>query len=430
MHIKLIYPDSSKTHGNHSQAIRQFFRAPPLNLLILAALTPRDIKVEIIDERYTPINFNESVDLVGITAITSTALRAYQIGDEFKKKGVKVVLGGIHPSFLPDEAIQHASSVVIGEAELIWRQLLEDCANNKLKRFYRSEEYPSLEAIPFPRWELLPNRNRYVYFVQAMRGCPNNCDFCSVTDFSGRKIRTRPVSNVIEEIKTLSKGFVIFIDDNLFAKPSYAKELFQALIPLKIKWGGEVSLNFINGDPELVKLAAKSGCRALFIGMESVSQMALDGVNKSFNKVSEFAETVRLLHQYRISVIASFMFGFDEDEPTVFKQTLNVLNKLKVDAAIFSILTPLPGTKLYSKLKSAGRIFEQDWSKFDALHSTFKPLKMTSSELERGLKWLYQKFYSIPNILRRTAHFWRIPLFMIPVNLAYFIAAKRNLIVR
>lgn len=429
MQIKFIYPDSSKTHNAQSKPIRQFFRAPPLNLLILAGLTPRDIEVKIIDERYTAINYDAPVNLVAITAMTSTAPRAYQIADEFKKRGVKVVLGGVHPSFLPEEAIQHANSVVIGEAELVWRQLLEDYRAGKLKEFYRSKDYPCLDNLPFPRWDLLPNRKRYVHFIQAMRGCPNNCDFCSVPEFSGRKIRTRPILEVIEEIKTFSKGFVIFIDDNIFAKVAYAKELFRALIPLKIKWGAEASLNFINRDPEILKLASKSGCRALFIGIESISQKALDGVNKSFNKVKDFAETVRKLHQHRISVISSLIFGFDEDDIGVFKRTLKVLNELKVDASIFSILTPLPGTKLYSKLKSAGRIFEHDWSKFDALHATFKPLKMLPSELEKGVEWLYRKFYSLPNTLRRIARQGIRCPFIIPANIGYFIGVKRKLII-
>lgn len=429
MRIKLIYPDSSKTHTNHKKAIRKFFRAPPLNLLILAGLTPNDIEVEIIDERYKSINFDNPVDLVAITAITSTAPRAYQVGDEFKKRGVKVVLGGVHPSFLPDEAVQHANSVVIGEAELVWHQLLEDCRTGELKQFYRSKNYPCLDKLPFPRWDLLPNRNRYIHFIQTMRGCPNDCYFCSVTEFSGKKIRIRPVSQVIEEIKSLPKGFIIFVDDNIFAKLSYAKELFQALIPLKIKWGAEASLNFINKDSGILTLASKSGCRALFIGMESISQKALDSVNKGFNKVKEFGNTVRELHKHGIAVVSSLILGFDEDDPGIFKRTLKVLNEIKVDASIFSILTPLPGTKLYSKLKSAGRIFEHDWSKFDALHATFKPLKMMPYELEKGVEWLYRKFYSVPNTLRRIIRGWQRNPFIIPVNLGYFVGAMRKLLI-
>jgi len=397
-------------------------------LLILAGLTPPNIDIEIIDERYQSINFDEPVDLVGITALTSLAPRAYQIADELMKRKVKVVIGGVHPSFLPDEAIQHADAVVIGEAEIVWRQLLEDYASGSLKRFYHSEP-PSLDKVPFPRWELIPNRNRYVNLIQCMRGCPNNCDFCSVPKFSGRKIRTRPIQQVIEEIKNLPKGFIAFIDDNIFGRPSYAKELFHALIPLKIKWAGEASLNFIKGFPELLKLAAKSGCRVFLIGMESISQKALDGVNKGFNRVKEFGKVVRMLHNLGISVVPSFIFGFDEDDPGVFERTLKFLNEIKVDAASFSILTPLPGTPLYYRLKSAGRIFEQDWSKFDGAHATFKPLKMSPSELEKGVDWIYRKFYSVPNTLKRIVRRWRKNPFIIPINLSFFISEKRGLII-
>ncbi|MDI6839778.1 MAG: radical SAM protein [bacterium] len=425
MKLTLIYPDQSH---RKRKAIRNFFRAAPLNLLILAGLTSRDTKVQIIDERYEPINFDEPVDLVGITAITSIAPRAYQIGDEFKKRGVPVVLGGMHPSFLPNEAIKHATSVVIGEAELLWPELLNDFRAGKLKKFYRSCNYSDLQKIPFPRWDILPHSNRYVYLVQTTRGCPNNCAFCSVTPFSGKRIRTRPVHHIIDEIKASLRRFVVFIDDNIFAKPKYAKELFQSLIPLRIKWGGEASLNFMK-NTEVLKLAAKSGCRILFIGVESVSQKALDGVNKGFNKIKEFKSIVQELHKLGIAVFTSLMFGFDEDDKGVFKRTVKFLNETKVDGSIFSILTPLPGTKFYESLKRAGRIFKHDWSKFDALHATYLPQKMSPHELEHGLNWTYRKFYSAFNTFRRIIRGWHRGLSIVPVvNIGYFIGTRRGLI--
>ncbi|MCK4353512.1 B12-binding domain-containing radical SAM protein [candidate division WOR-3 bacterium] len=427
MKINLIYPNKAYRKGRQ-KAIRSFFRTPPLNLLFLAGLTPRDIKVHIIDERYEPINFDEPVDLVAITAITSIAPRAYQIGDEFKKRGIPVILGGIHPSFLPDEALKHATTVVIGEAELIWEEVIKDFQSGKLKNFYRCSEYSDLKGLPMPRWDILPNRKKYIPFIQTTRGCPNNCEFCSVTTFSGRKIRTRPVDEVIKEIKALSRGFVVFVDDNIFAKPKYAKELFHKLTPLRIKWGSEASLNFIKNF-ELLKLAAQSGCRALFIGIESVSQKALDSMSKGFNKVKEFKSIIKKLHEYKIAVNASLIFGFDEDDKGVFEQTVKFLDDSRVDSANFSILTPLPGTRLYSKLKNADRIFEKDWSKYDTLHVTYFPKNMSIDELKKGLGWTYRKFYSFSNTFKRMFRsIGRCP-FMIPANLGFFIAARRKLII-
>lgn len=423
MKILLVYPNRFEEKDK-----RKFLRLPPLNLLTLAGLTPKDVEIEILDDRYYDIDFDQKVDAVGITGITCNAPRAYQIADEFRKRGVPVILGGSHFTFMTEEALKHADSLVVGEAEGVWEKVITDLRKRNLQRKYQAPCFSDLSKVPLPRWDLLPERNRYLTFLQTSRGCPNDCDFCSVTKFSGRKVRCRPVAKVIKEIKEvqkrLRKRLVIFVDDNIFANSHYAKTLFKALIPLKIYWGSETSLNFL-WNTELVKLAAQSGCKALFLGIESVCQSALDKMGKGFNKVKEYKEVVRKLHHYGIAVIASMMLGSDEEDKTIFQTTHKILRKIDVDAAIFAITTPLPGTRLYQQLEREERIFEKDWSKFDALHPTFCPKKMTIKELEEGHVWVWKKFYSFWPVLRRSLkNLFRCP-FMILVNLGYMIAVRK-----
>ncbi|HID92619.1 MAG TPA: B12-binding domain-containing radical SAM protein [bacterium (Candidatus Stahlbacteria)] len=427
MRIKFIYPDR---YADLKKFQLSLLRIPPLNLLTLAGLTPNDTKIEIVDERYHRIKFDDAVDLVAITALTCNAPRAYEIADEYRRQGKRVILGGIHPTFMYEEASLHADSVVLGEAEGIWEEVIDDFRKGTLKPVYAAP-CPDLSKTPLPRWDLLPERNRYVTFVQTSRGCPNDCAFCSVTTFSGRKVRVRPIESVIKEIKSLGssalKKFIIFVDDNILGNVKYAKKLFKSLIPLKIRWGSETSINLLK-DMELLKLAVKSGCRALFIGFETLSEKALKQINKSFNRVKEYKEVIKTLHRYGIAVIASLIFGFDDDDKGVFKRTVDFLEEAKVDAAIFSILTPLPGTRLYKEFKAKRRIFERNWSKFDALHATFYPKKMTPKELEAGLDWSYREFYRPRRVLSRIFRIAKTCPFMIPVNFGYMVGVRRGLV--
>jgi len=386
--------------------------------------------MEIVDERFRKVRFNDGVDLVAITALTCNAPRAYEIADEYRRQGKCVILGGIHPTFMSEEASLHADSVVLGEAEGIWEKVIDDFRKGTLKPVY-SNSCPDLSKTPLPRWDLLPERNRYVNFVQTSRGCPNDCAFCSVTTFSGRKVRVRPIESVIKEIKSFGSSairkFIIFVDDNIFGNLKYAKELLKNLIPLKIKWGSETSINLLK-DMELLKLAVKSGCRALFIGFETLSEKALKQINKSFNRVKEYKKIIKTLHHYGVAVHASLIYGFDDDDSDVFKRTVDFLEEAKVDSAIFSILTPLPGTRLYKEFKQNNRIFERDWTKFDALHSTFYPKKMTPKELEAGLDWSYREYYRPRRVLSRIFRIAKTCPFMIPVNLGYMLGVRRGLV--
>lgn len=392
MKLKLIVPVAVK-----QRSWARFFALPPLNLLYVAALTPKDVEVTLIDEHVDRIDFEEKVDLVGITSLTATAPRAYEIGDEFKKRGVKVVLGGIHPSVLPEEAIQHADSVVIGEAENLWPEVIGDFKKKRLKKFYQSLEKPSLENLPLPRRDLLQGK-RYLTknFIQTTRGCPFDCDFCSVTKFFGKRHRFRPVGDVIKEIESLEGNFTVFADDNVIAHKKYAKELFKALIPCKKRWFSQADLT-MSQDDELLKLAAQSGCEGVYIGFESLTDIGL----KKFKRYINFKEAINKLKSYGIRVEGSFIFGFDSDDKKAFEKTLKFTQELRLDVATFHLLTPLPGTKLYEKLEKENRIVERDWLKYDLSTVVFKPQQMTREELQEGVRWTMKEFYSLSSITKR-----------------------------
>jgi radical SAM superfamily enzyme YgiQ (UPF0313 family) len=310
MRIELIQPSREANTRPSKRAL-----APPINLGLLAALTPPDIEVCITDENTSIINLNKDVDLVGITVATVTAHRAYEIADSFRKRGVTVVLGGIHVSLLPDEAGEHADSIVVGEAEEIWPTLIADFKANNLQPIYKAQSRPSLKGLPIVRRDLF-DRNRYLIknTIFTTRGCPFDCSFCSVTTFFGRSYRTRPVNEVIAEIKTLPRHeLIMFMDDNIAGNPRFAKELFQALIPLKINWLSQCSVT-IAYDNELLDLAAKSGCVDLFLGIESISAASLESVGKKINKVERYDEVIRKIHAHGSAIHGFFIFGFDEDD--------------------------------------------------------------------------------------------------------------------
>jgi radical SAM superfamily enzyme YgiQ (UPF0313 family) len=301
---------------------------PPLAPAAIAALTPPEVDLSITDENITTIDFQKEVDLVGLTVLTATAKRAYQIADFFRIRGVKIVLGGIHASIMPDEASEHADAVVIGEAEGVWPQVIEDFKAGRLQKVYRQHERPSLIGMQVPRRDLF---KKGAYFfpntVSTTRGCPHNCSFCSVTLFFGRSYRCRPLAEVVNEIKVIDKGTpIIFVDDNIVGKPSYAKQLFQALIPLKLKWVGQSSVN-IAKDEELLSLAATSGCIGLLIGFESLSPASLAGIGKKINVINEYEAVIRKIHSYNIGIHGCFIFGLDEDDEGIFRRTVRFAQK-------------------------------------------------------------------------------------------------------
>ncbi|MBI5286089.1 MAG: B12-binding domain-containing radical SAM protein [Deltaproteobacteria bacterium] len=391
-----------------------------LGLPTIAAMTPPDWDVEILDTRVTPVDFNKRVDLVGITAFTAEIPSAYEIADGFKRRGVKVIIGGVHASAMPEEALGHADSVVVGEAELVWKDVLEDFNNGGLKPIYRSNRLIDMTAMPVARRDLL-DRKMYVSgfnTIQATRGCPFDCEFCAVTAFFGKRFRTRPVMEVIEEIKGFDTREFFFLDDNIAGHPGYAKGLFKALIPLKRTWGGQTSIT-IARDEELLSLYARSGGRYAFIGLESLSRKNLEGMNKGWNSPSGYKESIKRIHKAGINIVGSFIFGLDEDEPSVFKDTLDFIMENKIDAAQFHILTPFPGTRLYETFEREGRITDRDWARYHTGEVVFKPKGMSPEELQQGYFWIYRNTYTPWNILQRSLRGLRGISYRMAVNLSY-----------
>ncbi len=401
MEIRLIAAERLRYHGDSSRLGQPLF--PPLSLMTIAALTPEKHNVTITDESVEAVDFDQKPDLVGLTAMTAAAPRAYQIADRFRQQGVPVVMGGMHASALPDEALQHVDSVVIGEAEELWPQLLADLEDGSLQPVYRHEEYPDPATIPAARRDLV-DINKYVakYTLQASRGCPFACSFCTVSTFFGRTYRTRPIEDVVAEAASLGGEPLILVDDNIMGKPSYAERLFEALADLKTTFATQASTTMLKS-PELIVQAAEAGCRALFVGLESISPQQLANVGKKFNVVEKYKELVQRLHDNGISIIGSFMFGLDGDKPDVFERTADFAEEAQIDIAQFSILTPLPGTKLYHQLQREDRIFEDDWSNYDGTRATFVPQGMSREKLDAGLQWIYERFYSWRSIFKRTA---------------------------
>jgi radical SAM superfamily enzyme YgiQ (UPF0313 family) len=396
MRLELIQPAREANTVKSRKSL-----TPPINLGVIAALTPPDIEVAITDENITIVDLEKDVDLVGITTLTVTANRAYEIANSFRSRGVTVVLGGIHASLLPKEASQHADSVVIGEAEDIWANVIADFQAGNLKPTYKAETPPTLRNLPRVRRDLF-DRSKYLgkNTVFTTRGCPFDCAFCSVTTYFGRSYRSRPVDEIIAEIKTLPQNeLIFFMDDNIAGNPKFAKELFRALIPLKIRWLSQCSVTIVYDD-ELLDLAAQSGCIDLFLGIESISAASLAEVGKKINKVEEYEEVIRKIHDHGIAIHGFFIFGFDEDDEDVFDRTADFAIKNKIESAQFDLLTPYPGTKFYDKIVAEGRLLSTDWSKY-GYELLFEPKKISAETLQRKQQELWRKFYSLPSIFKR-----------------------------
>ena len=343
MKILLIAPATGKWKkiGNTHFFNGKTFRFSLLSLLSVAAETPPDNEIEIIDEQIDDIPWDDNFDLVGITCMTATAFRAYEISSQFRKRRIPVVLGGIHPTLCPEEALKYADAVVVGDVEGIWNKVIEDIKKGIACGIYKNKTAPELKSLKKPPRNLLKSKDyATIQAIQATRGCINGCDFCSVSAFHNQTQRFRPVDEVIDEISSIPETFFIFVDDNLTSDMDYAKTLFQELIPLKKKWFTQSTLAIAN-EPGFVKLAAKAGCMGLFVGLESFSGKNLNDVNKTCHRVEQYREAISLLHSHGISVEAGIVFGFDNDGPGVFEHTLKMLDEFGVDMIQVSIFTPL-----------------------------------------------------------------------------------------
>jgi len=426
LNIRLIDPAYEHPYISHSQKVIKTIWFARLTLTTLAALTPPDIEVKITDENVDPIDFEEDVDLVGVTGMVMHAPRAYKIAQRFRQRGIPVVMGGPHASSLPSEAKEHVDAVVIGEAENVWEGLLEDFKRGCLKPFYQAAAFCTMEGLPFPRLDLL-RKNAYMTIncAQTTRGCPHRCDFCHVTHFFGKTYRCRPVDEVIEEVKRLEGDFLVFIDDNIAGNRRYAKELFLRLKPLKKQWASQASMT-LTRDPELLRLAAESGCVSLFIGVESLSSENLKDVNKSFNQAHQLEEAMKALHDHDIMVLAGFIFGLDHDDEGVFERTLRFCERNRIELPSFFLLTPLPGTALFQRMEAEGRLLHKDWAQYNGATVVFKPRLMTEETLQRGFNWACREGYSWGSIFKRVFHPQQRFFTRVLSNIAYRSIAQKT----
>jgi radical SAM superfamily enzyme YgiQ (UPF0313 family) len=407
MKLLLVSPS-----GKLGRKIPKAIKIPQLGLHILASLTPDDVDITVVDEEIKEIDYSLHFDLVGISCMTATANRSYHLADRYRQKGSKVVLGGIHPTILPEEAIQHADAVVIGEAEGCWADVIADFRKNKLQKFYRVP-VPDLSKYPSPRRDFHIDKTLFnCVGLVTTRGCPYACEFCSVTDFYGGKIRHRPVFMVVEDIKQSGSKTFLILDDNVTGHPEYSKQLFEALIPLGITWVGQSSLSLAK-DKEMLKLCRQSGCAALFFGVESVSPASLMGMKKSLKSIEETEEAIKIIQDNGIAFHPSIILGFDTDTKAIFDDTLEFLARTKLPTMALHVLTPYPGTRLYRRFNDQGRIISHDWSHYDHHTVVFQPKNMTAQKLAEGQHYVQSEFYSFSSILRHLPSLLRVS----PINL-------------
>jgi radical SAM superfamily enzyme YgiQ (UPF0313 family) len=421
MRIQLLSP-AGEIHRNGTGIFKTALRYAPLTLTTLAALVPPELNAEITiqDEGVQPLDLEFDADLVGITAITGTALRAYHIADQLREKGHTVVLGGVHATLLPDEAAHHADALVLGYAEQSWPNLLRDFARGVLKPRYFAPTGRSLAGVPVARRDLL-RRECYatVNSIEATRGCPHKCDFCVVPTAWANTYAHRPVNEVVAELRAFEGRRALFIDLSPVEDIQYAKALYRAMIPLRMRWVG-LSTTRIAEDDDLLNLAARSGCKGLLIGFESISQDTLNEAHKHFHAAPQYGEVVKKLHDHGIGIQGCFVFGFDSDDEGVFERTAEFVDRTKIDLPRYAVATPFPNTALYRRLEAEGRLLHRDWSRYDVEHVVFQPKQMTPERLQEGLEWTWRQSYRLGLLVRRVAGApWSILPLWVSLNLGY-----------
>jgi radical SAM superfamily enzyme YgiQ (UPF0313 family) len=447
MKILLISPERER---KKEEAF--LFRLSFLNLPYVAAVTPSDIEVKIVDEAFEKIDFDQRTDLVGLTAQTPVAPRAYQIAAEFKKKGVPVVMGGVHASMLPDEALQHVDAVVVGEAEEVWPHLIEDVRNGQLKRVYRANGFINPSKVPLPRRDLLNDKFYFpLKLLETTRGCPHHCDFCGVSKFFGFRYRNRPLSEIDRELTTLfpkgsmmnpipkkvlsllSKDLPYFlkrrllyiIDSNVAGDRRFALDLVSLLRQYDLLWWAHAPVS-VAFDRNLLAGFSQSGCIALNVGFESFSAKNLQTMGKGFNQPSRYAEAVKRIRDQGIGIMGTFIVGLDDDDPGVFQRIIEFCNNERLDWALTFIMAPYPGTEAYQRLEKEGRIFSRDWEKYDSLNAVYHPILMSVEELENGMRRVWKEVFSLKSIYQRILKRPRVhPLFYLGMNWQFHKLTKK-----
>ena len=404
------------------------FKFPTLSLAALAAVTPPEWELAFHDDAIRQTPFDTDADLIALTAMTAQATRAYQLADAFRAQGKTVVMGGFHASNLPDEALTHVDSVVVGEGELVWPQLLADFQAGRLQRSYRADGLIDTSLIPVARREIFKGSGHFfTNTIQTTRGCPFDCEFCSVTAFYGRKYRKRPVEQVLAELEQLRKvnSFVFFVDDNIVADRNYSLPLFAGMKGMGLKWLSHAPIDFAE-DRELLKAAGESGCVGMFVGFESLNQESLAAMGKVTNRADSFKAYAQQFRDHGIGILGSFVMGCDGDTPAVFEQTLRFCEDARLEAAIFPILTPYPGTAVRRRLEAEGRIISNNWQDYDMEHVTFLPCGMSVQELQDGYDQICRSFYSLGSIWRRIGKLHRSVQVFGPMNIGFRSAIRRK----
>ena len=405
MKILLIYPSRLDDTGRAIKYRKAFM--PPLALGIIAGLTPDKHELKAVNDLVEPIDFNAPVDLVGITALTAQADRAYQIASRFRAQGVKTIIGGVHPSLLPEEAGHYADAVVVGEVEKVWAQILADAEKDCLQPIYGNGSYDDLECAAKPRWDKMnlriyrraPGRKFPRMPIYTTRGCVHNCAYCSVTKFFGRTYRFRPVAHVCDEIEATGAESYFFVDDNISCNADYSRELFGALRKKQITWFSQASTTILQ-TPELIPLMSKAGCRHLFLGVETLDRQALINMKKGFNRPTQYQALFRRLLEVKIQPWVSLICGLDADTPETLNQTISLLLSWGVGNIVIWILTPLPGTDLFDQFEKDKRIVDRRWSHYDLNHVVFQPRNFEAPELLAYYWRSYRKVYGVNQILR------------------------------
>jgi radical SAM superfamily enzyme YgiQ (UPF0313 family) len=376
--------------------------SPSLSLVVIASLTAEPHQVRIVDENLEKINYDDVPDIVGITVNVDTSSRAAGIAKKFRQKGSKVVFGGIHASANPDEMLEHCDSVVIGEAEEVWHKLIDDATRGELKKKYFNNGITNLKNYPQPNWNYI-RKQSYLYnnIIITSRGCPFKCDFCyNSSEYVSNPFRNRPIEHVVQEISHHETKQIMIIDDNFIGNLKWTQEFIEQIKYMGLTWHAAVSADLVHHE-DLIDSFAESGCKSLFIGFESINQKSISSVHKKQNNIDNYEKLISMLHERGIMVNASLVFGFDDDDNSVFAETLDWLVVNKIETMTAHILTPYPGTKLYSKLISEGRIIDYDTRRYNTSNVVFQPKQMTCEELRKGYLWLYKQFYSMKNIIRR-----------------------------
>jgi radical SAM superfamily enzyme YgiQ (UPF0313 family) len=382
----------------------------PLPAAVVAALTPKDVNIRFFDDRIEPIPYDEPTDLVGISVEVYTAKRAYQIASEYRKRGVPVVMGGFHPTLVPDEAAQYAESVVLGEAEDVWAQVIDDYRAGTPRKFYRGESRPLLHRSTPDRSIFAGKRYLPLGLIEAGRGCPFTCDFCAIQSYYKSSYNRRPVDDIVRELQTIKdsgRKLVFFVDDNIISNRPMALEMLRAIAPLKMRWVTQGSINMAS-DEELLVALRDAGCMGVLIGFESMNPNNLRMMGKQVN-VSQggYEQALAKLHRYGIRVYGTFVFGYDEDTPETFDAAAEFASANGLYLCGFNHLTPIPGTPLYTRLEQEGRLRYKKWwldNDYSYNKLPFNPKKMTAEAVREHCLRARRKFYSIPNVLRRSMH--------------------------